>query len=291
MRIRQSLQIIAYHSTYGLLFLISLVPIRLLYAMASLAFFLAYYIPGYRKAVVIQNIARSFPDKQYGEIRCIVRKFYACFTSYFAEVIKSISVSSDALDKRIQFENLELINRYIDAGQNVVACLGHCGNWEMLNYMPVKLPNDVYAIYKPLRSEVINKLMIKVRSRFGMKLIPDKSVTRHILTLKSAPALYLFLADQCPRIKEDNYKFQLLNQMTYVFSGMEKLARISKSAVIYLHITQLSKGNYRVTCVPVCAATEHMNEGDVTRKYVDLLMENIQEDPYSWLWTHRRWKG
>lgn len=291
MRIRQFLQIITYHSTYGLLFLISLVPIRLLYAMASFAFFLAYYIPGYRKAVVIQNIARSFPDKQYGEILCIVRKFYACFTSYFAEVIKSISVSSDALDKRIQFENLELINRYIDAGQNVVACLGHCGNWEMLNYMPVKLPNNVYAIYKPLRSEVINKLMIKVRSRFGMKLIPNKSVTRHILTLKSAPALYLFLADQCPRIKEDKYKFQLLNQMTYVFSGMEKLARVSKSAVIYLHITQLSKGNYRVTCVPVCAATELMNEGDVTRKYIDLLTENIQEDPYSWLWTHRRWKG
>ena len=123
-----------------------------------------------------------------------------------------------------------------------------------------------------------------------MKLVPDKSVIRHILTQKSSPAVYLFLADQSPRIKEDKYKFELLNQETYVFSGMEKLARISGSAVIYLHITQLSKGNYKIMCIPVCSETESMEEGEITRRYVDLLTENIQEEPYGWLWTHKRWK-
>jgi Kdo2-lipid IVA lauroyltransferase/acyltransferase len=136
----------------------------------------------------------------------------------------------------------------------------------------------------------MNKLMLKLRSRFGMKLIPDKSVIRHILTQKSSPAVYLFLADQCPRTKEDRYKFKLLNQETYVFSGMEKLARISRSAVIYLHITQLWKGNYKITCIPVCSKAESMNDGEITQKYVDLLTENIKEEPYGWLWTHKRWK-
>jgi KDO2-lipid IV(A) lauroyltransferase len=132
-------------------------------------------------------------------------------------MLKNISIPSKGLDKKIIFENLELLDKHVNDGRNVIACLGHCGNWEMLNFMPYKLRHDMYAVYKPLRSGVMNKLMIKLRSRFGMKLLPDKSVIRHILTQKSSAAVYLFLADQCPRIKEDKYKFNLLNQETYIF--------------------------------------------------------------------------
>lgn len=287
---KQILQTITYRSLYGVVYIVSLLPMTFLYAMASFAFFLSYHVIGYRKAVVIQNISRSFPDMKYGEIRCVVKKFYDCFTAYFAEILKSISAPAEVFDKKITFENLELIDRHMNAGRNVIACLGHCGNWEMLNFMPYKLRHDMYAVYKPLRSGIMNRLMIKLRSRFDMKLIPDKSVIRHILKQKSPPAVYLFLSDQCPRIKEEKYKFELLNQETYLFSGMEKLARISRSAVIYLHITQLSKGNYKVTCIPVCSEAESTNEGDISQKYVDLLTENIKEEPYGWLWTHKRWK-
>jgi KDO2-lipid IV(A) lauroyltransferase len=287
---RKNITNILYKGIFIIAYIVSLLPMTFLYAMASFVFFLAYHIIGYRKAVVIQNISRSFPDMKYGEIHCNVKKFYACFTAYFAEMLKSISAPAEVLDKKIFFENLEVIDKHVNNGRNVIACLGHCGNWEVLNFMPYKLRHDMYAVYKPLRSGVINKLMIKLRSCFGMKLIPDKSVIRHILTQKSSAAVYLFLADQCPRIKEDKYKFNLLNQETYIFSGMEKLARISQSAVIYLHITQLTKGNYKITCIPVCSEAESMNEGEITKKYVDLLTENIKEEPYGWLWTHKRWK-
>lgn len=290
MGVRNTFQIVVYRGAYCVAYTLSMLPMAFLYAMATLVFFLAYYMPGYRKTVVIQNIARSFPAMQYGEIRCVARKFYTCFTAYFAEIVKGISVPAEVMDKRVVFENLELLDRHVSSGRNVIACLGHCGNWEMLNFMPYKLRHDMYAVYKPLRSQVVNKLMLKLRSRFGMKLIPDKAVVRHMLTQRSAPAIYLFLADQCPRIKEDKYKFELLNQETYVFSGMEKLARMSHSAVVYLHIAQRSKGNYRITCMPVCPEAGSAKEGEITQKYVDLLTENITEDPCGWLWTHKRWK-
>jgi KDO2-lipid IV(A) lauroyltransferase len=290
MKVKQALQIIAYRSVYAVTYAVSLLPMTFLYAMGSFAFFLAYYIVGYRKEVVIQNIARSFPDKRYGEIHAIVKKFYACFAAYFAEIIKSTSVPAEVLGRKIIFENLELIDQHINSGRNVIACLGHCGNWEMLNVMPYKMRQDIYAVYKPLKSVTMNRLMIKLRSRFGMKLIPDTTVARHILSKNSHPAVYLFLTDQFPRIKEEKYRYTLLNQETYVFSGMEKLARTSQSAVIYLHITQLSKGSYKIICLPVCAKAESTNDGEITQKYVDLLTENIKEEPYGWLWTHRRWK-
>lgn len=290
MSIKQAIQTIAYRVAYTVTYAISLLPMSFLYVVASFTFFLAYYIIGYRKAVVIQNIARSFPDKRYGEIQAIVKKFYACFVSYFAEIIKGISAPADVLDKKIVFENLELIDGYINNGRNVIACLGHCGNWEILNFMPYKVRHDIYAVYKPLRSGTMNRLMVKLRSRFGMKLIPDNAVIRHVLTKNLNPAVYLFLADQCPRTQEEKYRFTLLNQETYVFSGMEKLARKGQMAVVYLHITQLSKGSYRIVCVPICSKTESMDDGEITKKYIDLLTENIREEPYGWLWTHKRWK-
>lgn len=287
---KRTLQNIIYKSVYAVVYVISLLPMTFLYATGSFIFFLAYYIIGYRKEIVIQNIARSFPDKRYGEIHAISKKFYACFTAYFAEIIKAVSAPAEILGRKITFENPEIIDRHLSAGRNVIACMGHCGNWEMLNFMPYQLQHDMYAIYKPLRSEIINMLMIRLRSRFGMKLIPDTSVVRHMLTQKSGPSVYLFLADQCPRIKDDEYRFTLLNQETYVFSGMEKLARISRSAVVYLHIARLSKGNYKITYTSVCSEAETMKEREITRKYIDLLTENIEAEPYGWLWTHKRWK-
>ncbi len=284
------MQFVVYRSVYIIVYALSLLPMGFLYAIASFTFFLSYYIIGYRKAVVIQNIARSFPDRRYGEIQAIVKKFYVCFVSYFAEIIKSVSVPPEVLDRKIVFENLELIDQYINSGRNVIACMGHCGNWEMLNFMPYKIRHEMFAVYKPLGSEIMNRLMVKLRSRFGMKLIPDREIIRHILTKNSPPAVYLFIADQCPHIKKEKYRFTLLNQETYVFSGMEKVAQKGRTAVVYLNITQLSKGNYKIVCLPVCSTAESMGDSEITQKYIDLLTENIREEPYGWLWTHKRWK-
>lgn len=290
MKMKQALQSVVYRSVYIIVYALSLLPMGFLYAIASFTFFLSYYIIGYRKAVVIQNIARSFPERRYGEIQAIVKKFYVCFVSYFAEIIKSVSVPPEVLDRKIVFENLELIDHYVNSGRNVIACMGHCGNWEMLNFMPYKIRHEMYAVYKPLGSETMNRLMVKLRSRFGMKLIPDREIIRHILTKNPPPAVYLFLSDQCPHIKKEKYRFTLLNQETYLFTGMEKVARKGRTAVVYLNITQLSKGNYKIVCLPVCSTAESMGEGEITQKYIDLLTENIREEPYGWLWTHRRWK-
>jgi Kdo2-lipid IVA lauroyltransferase/acyltransferase len=288
--LKQAMRLFVNRLVYTGVYAISLLPMPFLYAIGSCTFFVVYRVVGYRREVVIQNIARSFPEKQYGEIHAIVKKFYACFAAYFSEIIKGVSVKAETLDKKIVFENLELLDLHIKSGRNVIVALGHCGNWEMLNFLPHKIHHHVYAVYKPLSSKLANSLMVKIRSRFGMKLLPDKVAVRHILTQKALPAVYLFLSDQSPRIKDEEYKFKLLNQETYMFSGMEKLARVSAAAVIYLHITQVAKGNYRVSCIPIATKAESTKEGEITQRYVHLLTENIMEEPYGWLWTHKRWK-
>jgi KDO2-lipid IV(A) lauroyltransferase len=282
---------IVFKCVYGIVYAASLLPMCVLYALAAFAGFIVCHVGGYRKIVVVQNIARAFPEKRYGEIRSITKKFYSCFSAYFAEIIKSISISESEMEKTVTYENTEAITGLVNSGRNVIVCLGHCGNWEMLNYLPAKLQCDVYAVYMPLRAKVFDELMKKFRSRFGIKLIADTSVVRHILLQEAgSPSVYLFLSDQCPRTKEDKYRFVFMNQETYLFSGMERLARKTNSAVIYFHITQQTQGRYHVKCIPLCTEAKLPCESEITRRYVDLLTENIREQPYGWLWSHKRWK-
>jgi len=281
---------IVYWCTYLLVYALSLLPMRVLYGVGYLIYLLSYYGTGYRKNVVIQNIARAFPEKQYDEVRVVTRRFYRCFAAYLAEMVKSLSASPKRLERNVVVDNTALIATYLNQGRHVIACSGHCANWEVLNVLPRKLPGDIYAVYKPLKSRFANQLMIKIRSRFGLKLVSDASVIRHVRTPGGRPRLYLFLSDQSPRQKDEQYNYAFLHQATYFFSGMERLARRTDSGVVYLNITRRAKGKYTVVAKPICQSASHTEPGQITQEYARLLAGNINEQPHGWLWTHRRWK-
>jgi KDO2-lipid IV(A) lauroyltransferase len=61
---------------YLLLYLISLLPLNVLYALAGFLFVWPMKLFGYRRTVILTNLARSFPEKQYHEIRQICSEYY-----------------------------------------------------------------------------------------------------------------------------------------------------------------------------------------------------------------------
>ncbi|MDR1558055.1 MAG: lysophospholipid acyltransferase family protein [Tannerellaceae bacterium] len=280
---------LGYHLVYGSLFILSILPLNLLYLFSDIAFFLVYYVFRYRRDIVIQNLSRAFPEKKYPEIHCISKKFYHLFTDYFAEMGKMLTASVPLMQKRVRFRGTHIIEDYIREGKSVIVSLGHCGNWEMLNMLPMLLNSGVYAVYKPLRNKISDRLMLRLRSRFGIKPIPSGAVVRHLLNKENPPAVYLFLADQCPEKINEHNKYTFLNQETGVYMGVEKLAKATASAVVFFRITLETRGCYQIDCIPVCrnAQTDTIH---ITSVYLRLLEENIKKEPHSWLWTHKRWK-
>jgi KDO2-lipid IV(A) lauroyltransferase len=45
-----------------------------------------------------------------------------------------------------------------------------------------------------------------------------------------------------------------------------------------------------MTFIPICRNAAESTPEDIMRKYFDLLEEEINETPYNWLWSHKRWK-
>ena len=82
-----------YHIVYSVLYLFSLLPLRVLYVFSDLAYFILYRIVRYRREVVANNLFQAFPEKSEEERKTIEKKFYRNFTDNFIEVIKLISAS------------------------------------------------------------------------------------------------------------------------------------------------------------------------------------------------------
>ena len=60
--------------------------------------------------------------------------------------------------------------------------------------------------------------------------------------------------------------------------------------VFYLYVTRTRRGYYHVDMKTVSAAPKETTEGEITTAYARVLEQNINEQPFLWLWTHDRWK-
>ena len=98
-----------YYLVYGFLWLMSLLPFRVLYFFSDCIYVLVFYVFKYRRDVVINNLQIAFPEKTEKERRLIAKKFYHNLIDTFIESIKMISVSDKALEKKFT-ANWELIN-------------------------------------------------------------------------------------------------------------------------------------------------------------------------------------
>ncbi|MDQ1100318.1 lauroyl/myristoyl acyltransferase [Chryseobacterium sp. SORGH_AS 1048] len=114
-----------------IIYLVSKLPLKILYVFSDIIFFLNYYIIGYRKNVITRNLERSFPHKSKTEIRDIKKKFYRNFSDYLVETIKSFSISETESRVRMQHINQELFHEAKAEGKNIILLAGHVFNWEV----------------------------------------------------------------------------------------------------------------------------------------------------------------
>src|SRR5882672_25983 len=69
-----------YYIVFGLLYVISLLPFPVLYLLSDVLYFVLYFVAGYRRKVVMNNLLLAFPEKTNEERKAIARKFYRRFT-------------------------------------------------------------------------------------------------------------------------------------------------------------------------------------------------------------------
>lgn len=282
---------ILYHIVKG----VSKLPLNILYKLADFLSWLADDILKYRRKVVEQNLAESFPTKNRGELSQMRKSYYRWLGDYIVESIKLASISGEEMFLRMSFDGLEDVEETLRQNKSIVLLLGHYGNWEWVSSIPahLRIPNCEFGqIYHPLENTTFDALMLSIRCRFGAKSIKMRDTLRQLRQWQHERKTNItgFIADQAPGMDGIHLFLPFLNHDTAVYTGAERIARMFDSAIFYLDIQRPERGIYKAEFVKICDNCHNMDIFQPTRIYFDLLEKSIRRDPSMWLWSHRRWK-
>jgi len=280
-----------YFVIYPLLYLVSLLPFFVLYGISDFFAFLLYHVVRYRRKVVFDNLAIAFPEKTAEERKKIAIKFYRYFTDSLIETIKLITISKEQLQKRMT-SNFDVVTGLLQQGKSINLLCGHQFNWEYANLLySSALKTSFVTVYLPVANRAFNRIMFRIRSRFGAILVhPGNFGTKMHNVLKAQYALVL-AADQSPALPRSGYWINFFNQPTVFLPGPEKSAIRNKVAVVSFGFKKIKRGHYHLEAVLLTDnAASIPKRGQLICLYRDELEKAIKADPANYLWSHRRFK-
>lgn len=279
-----------YQLIFGGLYLSSLLPMRILYLIADFFYFFLYYVFGYRKEVVMANLLQAFPGKTEKERKKIARKFYRNFVDHWIETVKLLSISKTAMNKRVS-GNFEVFQQLYASGRSVQVNLGHFFNWETMTlHAGINQPYTFLTVYLPQSSKIMNRLILYIRGRWGNPLLPSSDMARAIIPWRKKQYLLALGADQRPVTPDNAYWLNFLNKPAGFVKGPERYARGQGIPVVMMTTTRKKRGQYHFDYFLLCDDSKALPEGELIRRYVRHLEENIQLQPELYLWSHKRWK-
>lgn len=272
--------------------LISYLPLSILYLFTDLLFLFAFYVVGYRKRVVNENLFNAFPEKSESERAKIRKKFYKNLTDSFAETIKLLTLPKEEFQKRYICENLHLVTGPIAEGKILVGLQAHFFNWEgHVLTMSNHLNHQCEVVYLKLNTTFFDKFMRELRGRFGATLTERNQFIKQFIAQKDRPRLIALAADQRPQFSEIRYWSKFMNRDAAFFEGAEKLAKRFSCQVIYGEVSKVKRGHYKFT-YHILASPPYNEEpsNSITEKYIKAIEKNILDHPDLYLWSHNRWK-
>lgn len=286
------MQFLVYIFLYPFLWCISILPFRVLYLFSDVAYFITYYIFGYRKKTVRENLALALPHLSDKERLIIEKKSFRNLCDIFLEMIKTMSISEKEINKRYVFKNFEIYQELEKKQKSIALFCAHYASYEWAVSINYKTSFQGYAIYKKINNAYFDKLVRDIRSKFKATLITTKETIptidkNHQL---NKLGLYGFASDQSPRISTVYHWKKFMGIEVPIHTGAEMLAKKYDMNAIFLRTERLKRGYYEATFEVLSENTTIVPDYELTDKFMKLVEKQIYEAPEHYLWTHKRWK-
>ena len=269
----------------------SRLPMRALYAFSTFLYLLAFYVVRHRHQVIREQLEKVFPESSAAERELIHKQFLKNFCDVMVEVLKSVSMAEADMRAHVQIVNLDVPRQHLDGGQSVMIVTSHLCNWEwLLHGVALQLGYPVDAAYKPLHDQWAERLMLKIRSRFGARLVPAKDLLADFLRRRGIVRAVAMNADQAPASTDKRYWTQFLGQETAFYIGAEQIARATRLPIMCASMRRIRRGYYEVELKLLWDGREVTGPNAVTERYARACEIDVLKSPADWLWSYRRWR-
>ncbi|WP_242131815.1 lysophospholipid acyltransferase family protein [Aestuariivivens marinum] len=286
------MQFLIYILVYPFLWFISVLPFRLLYILSDIVFILLYYIIGYRKKVVTENLKLVFPYKSKQEIHFIRTTFYRHLCDMFLEMAKTMNISKKELKNRFHIVNTDELKRLESLNKSVILMFGHYASWEWAIEIQNHIAFEGYGVYKKLSNPYFDRLVRNIRSKFKTTLISTKETISTVTNNESqgVKSVVAFLSDQSPRLSKEVYWGKFMDVRVPCFTGAERLAKKLNLTIAYLKVKKVKRGYYKAEIITLTETPKKFKDYELTDLFLREVEKQIYEAPEYYFWTHKRWK-
>ena len=286
------MQLITYILIYPLLWIISILPFKLLYAVSDFLYLFIYRVFGYRTKTVKENLRLAFPEKSKEEIKRITKIFYQHLCDMIVESVKSMTISEEEMKKRYVFTNIEEIHKLEKLNKSIVLMCGHYASWEWIFILQRYINHKGYAVYKRLANKYFDRLVKRIRARYNSYLITTKETVPILTKSKIQGELTIngFISDQSPKVEKAHHWGDFMGVKVPIHTGAEMLAKKLDMAVVFFAVKKIKRGYYETTFKTLCIDPNEFKDYEITDMFIKLVEKQIKEAPEYYLWTHKRWK-
>ena len=296
----------------GLMHLLSRLPLDFHYGCARFLSWMVGDVFRYRRDVVAANLARSFPDADYDFLKDVTKGFYRHFGEMLAETVWFGGCRGEKGRRKLLRSNLcEIVNSdefnaFYDRSSSVMLLNSHAGNWELMggvgqydNLAPGKrtwTDKEVVVLYRALSSQFWDQVMADGRCAPVSDLdfegyVEGSAILRYAISHRKEKKLYIFNTDQYPYWQAGRFSVgEFLHQDTLAMGGGASIACKMGMSVAYIRWYRTERGHYRLTFVPLVENASETTPEELMKLYYKHLEEDIQAQPWNYLWTHKRWR-
>ena len=240
------------------------------------------------KKLIENNLEKSgiVDKKNYNKI---ISKIYGNYGRILAEYPFLKAFRNNKLNKFIEIDGLENLNKIKREKRRAVFISGHFNNFELMALQIEKAGINLCAIYRPLNNVFLNKTMEEIRENFICKnqIKKGRSGTRQIIeNIKKGNSVALMI-DQ--RVRE-GIKINFFGKPASTTTIPAQLIKKYKCDLVPIYIERRKNNYFKMFVSEPIKVGNNKSIKEITEHLNKILEKMILKNVDQWIWTHDRWK-
>mgnify|MGYP005732844527 FL=1 len=240
------------------------------------------------KKLIENNLEQSgiVDKKNYNKI---ISKIYGNYGRILAEYPYLKAFRNNKLNKFIEIDGLENLNKIKREKRRAVFISGHFNNFELMALQIEKAGINLCAIYRPLNNVFLNKTMEEIRENFICKnqIKKGRSGTRQIIeNIKKGNSVALMI-DQ--RVRE-GIKINFFGKPASTTTIPAQLIKKYKCDLVPIYIERRKNNYFKMFVSEPIKIGNNKSIKEITEHLNKILEKMILKNVDQWIWTHDRWK-
>lgn len=273
--------------------LIGRIPRSRSFVVSSLLGRLFYLVDKKHRTIVLDSMARSFGDQMSPHKRkLLAKRVFMNAVQTVLEVGWSLSRDNQQLTPYFRIKGRSNIEEAHAKGRGVLVLTAHFGNWELLSVVGSMLDHPISVVYRPLDFKPLDRFFVRMRTRFGSKVIPNRRALRQVMSALRDGNLVGLLMDQNVDWYEGVF-VDFMGRRACTNKGLALLAMKTGAPVIPLFMVREKEGFVAefLTEIPFERTGDRTRDIDEnTARYNEVIESFLRRHPDQWLWLHQRWK-